>query len=149
MRTRLKNMRTGNIVERTFRSGEKFEEAFIEQKKLQFSYRSGNSCHFLDQETFDEVVLDESKLQEEKDYLKENMIITALVHNQKIVGISLPIFIELKVIEAEPGIRGDTAKASLKTVKLETGADLSVPLFIEVGDTVKIDTRTNEYVSRV
>lgn len=149
VRTRLKSMRTGNTIERNFRSGEKFEEAFIEQKRLQFSYRSGNSYHFMDQETYDEVVLDENQLLEIKDFLKENMIITASMYNHKIVEISLPMFIELKVVEAEPGIKGDTAKSTLKPVKLETGATISVPLFIEIGDTIKIDTRSKDYIGRV
>ncbi len=149
VRTRLKNMLTGNIMERNFRSGEKFEEAFIENKKLQFSYRAGNSYHFMDQETYDEVVLDESQLPSLKDFLKENMIITASFYNKKIVDISLPMFIELKVTESEPAVKGDTAKSTLKPVKLETGATIFVPLFIEIGDTIKIDTRSKEYISRV
>ena len=149
IRTRLKNMRTGNTNEQTFRSGEKFEGAFIEQKKLQFSYRAGNTFHFMDQQTFDEVVLDENKLHGLKDYLKENMILTASLHNQKIIDIALPIFVTLEVVESEPGLKGDTAKASLKPVKVETGATVSVPLFVQVGNTVKIDTRTREYVGRV
>lgn len=149
VRTRLKNMRTGNSMERNFRAGEKFEEAFIKTKKLQFSYRAGNLYHFMDQETFDEVSLDESQLPEIKDFLKENMILTASLHGKKIVDISLPMFIELQVVEAEPGMKGDTAKSSLKPVKLESGAAILVPLFIEIGNTIKIDTRTKEYVGRV
>jgi len=149
VRTRLKNIRSGNTMERNFRAGEKFEEAFIETKKLQFSYRAGSSYHFMDQETFDDVSLDESQLPEIKNFLKENMILTASLYDKKIVDISLPMFIELKVVEAEPGIKGDTAKSTLKPVKLESGATISVPLFIEIGDTIKIDTRSKEYVGRV
>lgn len=149
VRTRLKNMRSGNTIERNFRAGEKFEEAFIESKKLQFSYRSANSYHFMDQETFDEIIWDEDQLADIKDFLKENMVITASLYNKKIIDLSLPMFVELQVVEAEPGIKGDTAKATLKPVKLETGATVFVPLFVEVGNTIKIDTRRKEYVGRV
>lgn len=150
VRTRLKNLKLGTILDRTFRSGEKIEEAFIEDRKYQFLYRSGQSYHFLDQETFEGVMVPKEELGESNvKFLKEEMMVTALLHKDKLVSISLPIFVELRIDQTEPGLRGDTAKGGTKQAKLETGAALQVPLFIDTGDMVKIDTRTGEYVERV
>lgn len=150
VRTRLKNLKLGTILDKTFRAGEKIEEAFIEDRKYQFLYRSGQSYYFLDQETFEEVMVPKEELGEPNvKFLKEGMMITASLYKDKLATISLPTFIELKIDQTEPGLRGDTAKGGTKLAKLETGAVVQVPLFINTGDIVKIDTRSGEYVERV
>lgn len=149
VRTKLRSFKTGNIIERTFRSGEKVEPAFIENTKMQFLYRQGNSYHFMDQETFEEMELSGDRLSEQVKFLKENMVLTIAICEGAIVNIDLPNFAELKVQETEPGVRSDTVKVTTKAAILETGARVSVPLFINNGDIVKIDTRTGEYISRV
>lgn len=149
VRTKLKNLKLGTILDKTFRGGEKIEEAFIEDRKYQFLYFSGQAYHFLDQETFEEVTVNKEELGENMKFLKEGMMVTALLHKDRLVDVSLPTFVELKIEQAEPGLRGDTAKGGTKLAKLETGSSIQVPLFINVGDTVKIDTRSGEYVERV
>jgi elongation factor P len=149
VRTKLKNLKLGTVLDRTFRAGEKIEEAFIEDRKYQFLYCSGQIYHFLDQETFEEVMVSKEEVGESNvKFLKEGMMITASLYKDKLVTISLPTFIELKVDQTEPGLRGDTAKGGTKLAKLETGAVIQVPLFINTGDIVKIDTRSGEYVER-
>lgn len=149
VRTKLKNLKLGTTLDKTFRAGEKIEEAFIEDRKYQFLYYSGESYHFLDQETFEEATVAKEELGENVKFLKEGMMITALLHKDRLVSISLPTFVELKVEQAEPGLKGDTAKGGTKLAKLETGASIQVPLFINTGDVIKIDTRTGEYVERI
>lgn len=149
VRTKLRNLITGAVLDKTFRAGERVEDAYIEQKKLQYLYSSSDEHHFMDQQTFDQYLLTAEKLGDVTHYLKENMIVTALFYEHKLVGVEPPIFVELKVIEAEPGVRGDTAKGGTKQVRLETGYIIQAPLFIKVDDIVKIDTRTGEYVERV
>jgi len=148
-RTKLKNLRTKKIIDKTFRAEERFQEAYVEEKKMQYLYRSGNMYHFMDQDNFEELVLEEEKLSEVINFLKENMDISVIIYKQEIFDVKLPIFIQLKVTHTEPGIRGDTARASFKPAKLETGASIQVPLFINENDTIKIDTRTGVYVERV
>ena len=149
VRTKLKNLKTGSIIERTFRGDEKIEEAFVEQKKLQFSYRAGDSFHFLDQNTFEEIVIPQDKIKEETGYLKDNVEVTAFFYNHELLNINLPISIELKVIQTEAGLKGDSSRAGTKSAKLETGKAIQVPLFINEGDFIKVDTRTGEYLERV
>lgn len=149
VRTKLRSLTTGNVLEKTFRAGEKVEDAFIEYKKLQFLYSSGDEYHFMDQQTFEQVQLSAQQLGDVIHYLKENMIVTASSYEGKLISIEPPIFVELKVVEAEPGLKGDTAKSGTKSVKLETGYVIQVPLFVETGNIIKIDTRTGEYVERV
>lgn len=149
VRTKLKNLKLGTVLDRTFRAGEKIEEAFIEDRKYQFLYCSGQIYHFLDQETFEEVMVSKGEVGESNvKFLKEGMMITASLYKDKLVTISLPTFVELKVDQTEPGLRGDTAKGGTKLAKLETGAVIQVPLFINTGETVKIDTRSGEYAER-
>lgn len=149
VRTKLRSLTTGNILEKTFRAGEKVEEAFIEYKKLQYLYSSGDEHHFMDQETFEQFRLSGEQLADVVHYLKENMIVTASFYEGKLINVEPPIFVGLKVIEAEPGLKGDTAKSGTKSVKLETGYVIQAPLFIEKDDIIKIDTRTGEYVERI
>jgi elongation factor P len=149
VRTKLKNLRTGNTLDKTFRSGEKVEQAFIEQKNLQFLYHQGGFYHFMDQETFEQMDMPEDRLEEKLRFLKEGMVISMAVCQGDIIDINLPNFVILEITHTEPGVRADTVKAASKTATLETGATIDVPLFVEKGDKIKIDTRTNRYVSRV
>ncbi|MFC1632448.1 elongation factor P [Candidatus Omnitrophota bacterium] len=149
VRTKLKNLTSGNLTERTFRSGEKVEQAFLEQKKIQFMYQQGKSFHFMDLQTYEQFELAQERLGDHLDLLKENTELTMSICKGKILEINLPNFMILKIKHAEPGMRADTVKQAMKTATLETGAKISVPLFIEVGDMVKVDTRTGQYVSRI
>ena len=150
VRTRMKNLRTKRMLDKTFRPEEKFEEAFIEEKKIQYLYNSKDTYHFMDQETYEEVFFDKERLGEEiTSLLKENMEVSAIYCKNELLEINLPMFIELKIVQTEPGFKGDTAKSSFKPATLETGAKISVPLFVNENDVIKIDTRTNSYVERV
>ncbi|PIQ89954.1 MAG: elongation factor P [Candidatus Omnitrophica bacterium CG11_big_fil_rev_8_21_14_0_20_42_13] len=148
IRTRLKNLKLGTVIERTFKSNESIEQAYIEEKKLQFQYNSHDMYHFMDMETFEESILTREQLGDNISFLKDNLEVTAYFHNNELVNVVMPNFIECTVIETEPGIRGDTAKATLKPAKIETGAVISVPLFINAGDRIKIDTRSAQYIER-
>ena len=148
VRTKLKNIKTGNFLDKTFRSGEKVDQAFIEEKKLQFLYHQGGFYHFMDQETFEQTELSEDRIEEKLKFLQDNMVISMSVCQGEIIDINLPNFVELKVAHTEPGVRSDTVKAATKVATLETGANIDVPLFINQGDILKIDTRTGQYVSR-
>ncbi|MFC1645628.1 elongation factor P [Candidatus Omnitrophota bacterium] len=148
-RTKLKNLRLGTVIDRTFKSNEKIQEAFIEEKKLQYSYKSGHFYHFLNQETFEDLTLDEENLGDSVKFLQDNIIVSAYFYKHELINISLPTFIKAKIIQTEPGFKGDTAKSSGKPATIETGATIQVPLFVNVGDKVKVDTRTGEYMGRV
>jgi len=148
VRTKLKNIITGAVVDKTFRAGEKLQDAFLEDKKIQYLYRSGNEFHFMDAATYEQMTLDKDHIGEGADFLKEGLEITAKLYKHRLIGVTLPTFIILKVVSTEPGIRGDTAKQAMKPAKLETGKTISVPLFIKENDTIKIDTRTGGYVER-
>ena len=148
MRTKLKNMKTGAIIERTFRTEEKLERAEVEERKVQFLYRTEDAYHFMDTESFDQFTLGEKQLGEASGFLKEGLVISVLFHRGEPAGLVLPTFVELTVVEAEPGVRGDTASGGSKPAKLETGAVLQVPLFINIGDLLRVDTRSGTYVER-
>jgi len=148
VRTKLRRMRDGSVIERTFRAGEKFQEAYIEKRALQYLYRTADAFHLMDTKSYEEVQVPAETIGEEAGFLKENMEITGNFYNGELIGLQLPIFVDLQVIETEPGIRGDTAKSGTKAAKLETGVSIQVPLFIEPGGMVRIDTRTGNYVSR-
>lgn len=149
VRVKLRSLKTGNIIDRTYRSGEKFREAFVEEKKMQFLYTAGDSCHFMDLQSFETKEISKELIGDELKFLKENMELGISFCDGRVVDINFPLFVELKVKECEPGLKGDTAKSASKPAKLETGAAVHVPLFINIGDTVKLDTRTGEYVERV
>ncbi|OGQ01411.1 MAG: elongation factor P [Deltaproteobacteria bacterium RBG_19FT_COMBO_52_11] len=149
VRTRLKSLVTGNVIDQTFRSGDKVDKPDLEEREMQFLYETGGEFHFMDTTSFDQLFLTVEQLGESKDYLKENLIIKALFHNKKPIGIEVPMFVELKVVQSEPGIRGDTASGANKPATLESGAVIQVPLFVAEGDLVRIDTRTREYITRV
>lgn len=148
-RCKLKNMMTGYTIDRTYRSGEKFEPANLDEVKMQFLYKDGDGFHFMDTQKYEQVALTEEQVGEAKNFLKENMEVTVLFFDSTPIDITLPIFVELQVIKSDPGVRGDTATGATKPATLETGYVIQVPLFIEEGEVLKIDTRTGEYVERV
>ncbi|MFH1622437.1 MAG: elongation factor P [Candidatus Omnitrophota bacterium] len=147
-RTKLKNLRLDTIIDRTFKSDDKIQDAFIEERKLRFSYKSGNFYHFLDQDTFEDLTLEDNHMGDAIKFLKENLVVSAYFYNRELLNISLPYFVEFKITDTEPGFKGDTAKSSGKPAIIETGATIQVPLFVNVGDVVKVDTRTGEYMGR-
>ena len=150
LRTKMKSMITGLVCEETFRSGEKFSQPDLEYKDMQYLYVDGTLYNFMDQETFDQVALSQDQVEEVKGYLKEQEIYTILYFNEKPIAVNPPMFIELEVKETMPGVRGDTAQgAGTKPATLETGLVLQVPLFVDEGDIIKIDTRKKEYIERV
>jgi len=150
LRTKMKNMITGLVREETFRSGEKFADPGLEYKDMQYLYPEDGLYNFMDQETFEQVFLSEDQLEDVKDYLKEQEIYTILYFKEKPIAVTPPLFIELEVKETMPGVRGDTAQgAGTKPATVETGLVVQVPLFIDEGDLLKIDTRKKEYIERV
>ncbi|MBI3805865.1 MAG: elongation factor P [Nitrospirae bacterium] len=149
VRTKMKSLKTGNILERTFRSGEKFDIPDLLEREMQFLYAQGNEYHFMDANTYEQLFITEEFLGTTKDFLKENMVVKILFYQGKPLGVDLPLFVELKVIETPPGIRGDTATGGTKLARLETGGTVKVPLYIEEGTMIKVDTRTGTYVERV
>ncbi|SFU89781.1 elongation factor P [Alicyclobacillus macrosporangiidus] len=148
VRTKLKNVKTGAVKETTFRAGEKVPRAHIETREMQYLYNDGDLYTFMDTETFDQITIPKSQLEYELNFLKENMNCFVVMHQGQPIGIDLPNTVELKVIQTEPGIRGDTATGGSKPATVETGYTLQVPFFINEGDVLVIDTRTGNYVSR-
>ncbi len=147
-RTKLKNMRTGAIVERTFRTEEKLPPAELEETRAQFLYQSGDEFHFMDTETYEQFFLSEDQLGDARKYLKEEMVVTIVSHRGSPLTVEVPTFVELTVTETDPGVRGDTASGGSKPATMETGAVIQVPLFINVGDRLRVDTRTGTYIER-
>ncbi|WP_202076674.1 elongation factor P [Caldalkalibacillus salinus] len=148
VRSKLKNIRTGAIQERTFRTTEKIQKAHVETRKMQYLYSSGDDFTFMDSETYDQLVLNRSQIENELNYLLENMPVSIIMHNGETIGIDLPNTVELEVVETEPGIKGDTASGGSKPATMETGLVVNVPFFVNVGDKLVIDTRSGAYVSR-
>ncbi|HEY4663003.1 MAG TPA: elongation factor P [Candidatus Humimicrobiaceae bacterium] len=148
VRTKLKDLNTGTIIDKTFRAGEKMEQAILETKRMQYLYKDQH-YNFMDTKTYEQIQLSEKMLEDQKDYLLENMELAVIFYKGKPISIDLPITIETKVIKTEPGIKGDTISSSFKPAVIETGAKVMVPLFINTGDVIKIDTRTGEYLARV
>jgi elongation factor P len=148
-RTKVKNLLTGAVLERNFRSGEKFEPANVETKTMQYLYKDADSFVFMDTTSYDQVQIPDTTIGDSSDYMPENINVEVLFFQDRAVGVTLPNFIEQAIVETEPGFRGDTATGSTKPGKISTGATINVPLFISVGDIVKIDTRTGEYIERV
>jgi elongation factor P len=149
VRAKLKSYLSGNVLDRTFRSGERFEEPNLEEREMQFLYATGDDYTFMDTDTYEQLTFEKKQLGENADLLKENMNVKILIYEHRPIDVELPIFIELKVVDAEPGVRGDTASGGTKPAVVETGATIKVPLYLEVGTTIKIDTRTRAYVERV
>ena len=148
VRTKLKNLISGRVLDETFRSGEKFEEADIEYKKMQYLY-ADEHYHFMDQENFDQVAFNENQVEAVKKYLLEETIYNVMFFEGKPISVEPPIFMELKITETIPGVKGDTAQGGNKPATLETGLVVQVPLFINEGDHVKVDTRDGKYIERV
>lgn len=150
VRTKLKNVLTGAVVERTFRSGEKATEVRLHRRPVTYSYRDGDLLYFMDAQTFDMIPLTQDVVGDDQlKYLKENMECEGLVHADRVISVELPYFVELTVTETEPGLRGDTAQGATKPARLETGAVVQVPLFLEQGETVRVDRREDKYITRV
>ncbi len=148
MRTKIKNLDTGAITERTFRGGDKIEETYLERKKHQYLYSDKNGCFFMNMETYEQISLSKEQLGKSVGFLKENMDVNILMHVDRIIGVDLPKNIVLKVTYAEPGHRGDTATNVQKQATVETGIEVQVPLFINIGDSIVINVETGKYVSR-
>jgi elongation factor P len=142
-------MRDGSVIERTFRAGEKFQEAYIEKHTLQYLYRTSNTYHLMDTKSYEEVQVPAEALGPSAGFLKENMELEGQFHEGQMIGIQPPMFVDVQIESTEPGVRGDTSKAGMKPAKLETGATIQVPLFVENGDLIRVDTRNGTYVSRV
>ncbi len=149
VRTKLKNMKTGRVLENRFRAGESVDEVRVERRQFQYLYRDGADYVVMDNETFEQINIAPELIGEGQKFLKENTVIDILFDDTQIVAIELPIFVTLEVTQTEPGVKGDTVSNVMKPATLETGAVVSVPLFINQGDKIKIDTRTGEYVERV
>ena len=148
VRTKFKNVITGAVVERSFNPTEKFPTAYIERKEMEYSYNDGDLYYFMDQETYDQLPINASDLGDNFKFVKEGMICRILSFKGKVFGIEPPTFVELAVTATEPGVRGDTATNVTKPATLETGAEIRVPIFINEGDVIRVDTRTGEYMER-
>jgi elongation factor P len=149
VRTRLRNVRTGSVFDRTFRAGERLEMAHVERRPMQYLYRSGSDYVLMDLQTYDQMTLGPEKLGEQVKYLKEGLEVAVVMHQDRIIGVELPDTVELQVTQTDPGLRGDTASGGSKPATLETSAVVDVPLFINPGDIIRVDTRSGEYVARV
>ena len=149
VRTKLKNMITGQVLEKTFRAGEKVARPNIHEKEMQYLYQAKGEFCFMDTETFDQVFLRAEQLKENRLFLKENTNVKVLIYNDRIMDIELPNFVDLRIDQTDPGIKGDTVTGGSKPATLESGAVIQVPLFVNIGDTVRIGTRSREYIERV
>jgi len=149
VRTKLKNIINGGAIERTFRPTEKFPKAHIERKDMQYLYTDGELFHFMDVETYDQIALNQDAIGDSLKFVKENEMVKICSHKGNVFAVEPPLFVELAIIDTEPGFKGDTAQGATKPATVETGALVYVPLFVEMGDVLKIDTRTGEYLSRV
>ena len=148
VRTKLKNVITGAVVEKTFNPTDKFPPAVVERKEMVYSYNDGDLYYFMDQETFDMIPLNRDKLGDNFKFVKENMICRVVSYKGNVFAVEPPMFVELEVTDTEPGFKGDTATGASKPATLETGAVIKVPLFIDIGTVIRIDTRTGEYLER-
>ena len=148
VRTKFKNVITGAVVERSFNPTEKFPTAFVERKDMQYSYNDGDLYYFMDMETYEQIPINASVLGDNFKFVKEEMECKVLSYKGNVFGVEPPFFVELEVTETDPGFKGDTATNATKPAIVETGAEVKVPLFIEQGDKIKIDTRTGEYMER-
>ena len=149
VRTKLKNIKSGGVVEKSFRPTEKFPQARIERKEMQYLYNDGDLYYFMDTETYDQIGMAEDQIGDSLKFVRENDMVTMISHNGDVFAVEPPMFVELEVTECEPGEKGNTATGATKPCTVETGAVVYVPLFVNLGDKLKIDTRTGEYLSRV
>lgn len=149
VKTKLRDVENGGVTEKTFRGNEKVERALVDQRQKQYLYRDVDDYVFMDTETFEQIFLSSEQLGDKVDYLKENMTLNVSMYNGRPIGIELPTAVELAVAKTQPGIRGNTVSGGSKPATLETGAVVQVPLFVDEGDIIKVDTRTGEYITRV
>ncbi len=149
VRTKLKNLKSGKVIENRFRAGEAIEIIRIDRKEFQFLYRDGSGYHFMDKDTYDQMAVAEDAVGDGAKFLKDGEGVDILFNGSEIMGIELPITVELKVVETVPGVKGDSANPGTKPAQVETGATVNVPLFINEGDLLRIDTRTGDYIERV
>ena len=149
VRTKIRNVISGSVVERTYNPTAKFPTAYIERREMTYSYQDGDLYYFMDNETFEQIPLNESELGDAFKFVKENEVCKVCSYNGSVFAVEAPLFVELEITETEPGFKGDTAQGATKPATVETGAQVNVPLFVEQGDKIKIDTRTGEYLSRV
>ncbi len=149
IKTKLRNLRTGATTERSFQSGGRVQDVRLDTQTVQYLYRDGDSYHFMDTETYEQPVLSSELLGEHAEYLKEGMNVEVLVYEGQPIDIQLPTTVDLKVVETAPGYKGDTASGGGKPARLETGLTVTVPFFVNVGDSIRVDTRTGDYVTRV
>lgn len=148
VRTKLKNVITGAVVERTFNPTDKYPPAFVERREMEYLYTDGELYHFMDSETYEQIALNKEQLSDSFRFVKENMKVKILSYKGNIFGMEPPLFVDLEITETDPGFKGDTATNTLKPATLETGAVVKVPLFINQGEKIRIDTRTGEYLER-
>ena len=149
VRTKLKNIKNGGVVEKTFRPTEKCPQARIDRKDMQYLYADGDMFNFMDVETYEQIALSKDEIGDALKFVKENEMVKMLSHNGQVFSVEPPLFVELEITETEPGFKGDTATGASKPAIVETGAQIMVPLFVERGDKVQIDTRTGEYLKRM
>ncbi len=149
VRTKFKNVLTGRVLERTFRSGEKMEDARLEEQSWQFLYHDGDLYHFMHPTTYEQTVVGAATIGDNKNWLKENNTANLVFHDNKVIKINMPITVNLQITRCDPGVQGDRATGGTKPATLETGATIQVPLFLNEGDVVKVDTRTGAYIERV
>jgi elongation factor P len=148
VRSKLKNIRTGGVIDKTWRAGEKMEQAILERKPMQYLYSQDNEYFVMDMESFEQISVQKEQIGEPVKYLKDGEQVMVLTHQGRVIGVELPFSVELEVAETDPGVRGDTASGGSKPAKLETGAVVQVPFFINVGDKIKVDTRSDAYLER-
>ena len=149
VRAKVKNIKNGGVVEKTFRPTEKFENAHIDRADMQYLYADGDLYHFMDVETYDQIALGQDQIGDSLKFVKENEMVKICSHRGEVFSVEPPLFVELAITETEPGFKGDTATGATKPATVETGATVYVPLFVDQGDVIKIDTRSGEYLSRV
>ncbi len=149
VRTKVKNLKNGKVLDRTFRSGEKVDEADVSERKMQYLYQDGDSLVFMDNETFEQTPFSAEQVGDARKYLKENLDVEVLFWRGKPINIELPSFIEALITQCDPGLKGDTASGATKPATIETGAVVQVPLFVKEGERIRVDTRTGVYVERV
>ena len=148
VRTKIRNVMTGATIEKTFTPSEKFEEASIDRKEMQYLYNDGELFHFMDVETYDQIAINKDQIGDTLKFVKENEMVKILSHEGAVFGIEPPLNVVLEIVHTEPGVKGDTATGATKPAEVETGASVLVPLFVNIGDKIKIDTRTGDYLSR-
>lgn len=148
VRSKLKNVETGQVVEKTFRAGEKVAKAMLDRREMQYLYKEGADYVMMDNESYEQLQLTENQIGDGLKYLKENMVVQVLMHGARIIGVDIPSHVELEVVDTPPAEKGNTAQGGTKPATLETGAVVNVPFFISNGDVIRVDTRTNEYLDR-